>query len=114
MLGPANWKEVCSGAAERSAGKDHRTPEPAMQNLADEFGVSWDTIQRDITILEQEYPLEITRGNGGGVAFPDGYHLTQRHLTAKQAQAVREAIKTAEPSVREALQSILTDFAWPT
>lgn len=89
-----------------------------MQNLADEFGVSWDTIQRDITILEQEYPLEITRGNGGGVAFPDGYHLTQRHLTAKQAQAVREAIKTAEPSVREALQSILqsilTDFAWPT
>lgn len=30
-----------------------------MQNLADEFGVSWDTIQRDITILEQEYPLEI-------------------------------------------------------
>ena len=54
-----------------------------MQNLADEFGVSWDTIQRDITILEQEYPLEITRGNGGGVAFPDGYHLTQRHLTAK-------------------------------
>ena len=62
-----------------------------MQNLADEFGVSWDTIQRDITILEQEYPLEITRGNGGGVAFPDGYHLTQRHLTAKQAQAVREA-----------------------
>lgn len=85
-----------------------------MQNLADEFGVSWDTIQRDITILELEYPLEITRGNGGGVALPDGYHLTQRHLTPKQAQAVREAIKTAEPSVRDALQSILTDFAWPT
>lgn len=29
MLGPANRKEVRSGAAERSAGKDHRTPEPA-------------------------------------------------------------------------------------
>lgn len=85
-----------------------------MQNLADEFGVSWDTIQRDITILEQEYPLQITRGNGGGVSLPDGYHLTHRHLTAKQAQAVREAIKTAAPAVREALQSILTDFAWPT
>lgn len=85
-----------------------------MQNLADEFGVSWDTIQRDITILEQEYPIKITRGNGGGVALPDGYHLTQRHLTPEQAQAVREAIKAAEPSVREALQSILTDFAWPT
>lgn len=85
-----------------------------MQNLADEFGVSWDTIQRDITILEQEYPLKITRGNGGGIALPDGYHLTQRHLNARQAQALREVIAIADPSIRGALQSILTDFAWPT
>lgn len=83
-----------------------------MQNLADEFGVSWDTIQRDITILEQEYPLKITRGNGGGIALPDGYHLTRRHLSARQAQALREVIAIADPSIREALQSILTDFAW--
>ena len=47
-----------------------------MQNLADEFGVSWDTIQRDITILEQDYPLIISRGHGGGVALPDAKIVT--------------------------------------
>ena len=62
-----------------------------MQNLADEFGVSWDTIQRDITILELEYPLEITRGNGGGVALREGCPLTQRDLSPKPARAVRKA-----------------------
>lgn len=85
-----------------------------MQNLADEFGVSWKTIQHDIKILETDYPLNTTRGNGGGVAFREGYYLVQRHLTAKQVRALKNAMGLADPSDREILQSVLIEFAWPT
>lgn len=82
-------------------------------HFAAEFGVSWDTIHRDISCLEEEYPLIVTRGNGGGVALPDGYYISQRrgHLTEKQAGAIRRAISSACESDREILQSILFDFA---
>lgn len=82
-----------------------------MQNLADEFGVSWDTIQRDIMILEQDYPLVITRGHGGGVAMPNGYYLTKRFLTAEQVMAIQNAMLLVSPTEQKVLQSILTDFA---
>lgn len=85
-----------------------------MQNLADEFGVSRQTIQRDIALLEKDYPLVITRGNGGGVSFPEGYYLAQRHLNPKQVQAIKNVMNHAESSDREILQSILIEFAWPT
>lgn len=83
-----------------------------MQNLADEFGVSWDTIQRDITMLEQDYPLIISRGHGGGVALPDRYYLSKRYLTSQQVAVIRRAMTAASSSDSEILQSILTDFAW--
>ncbi len=44
-----------------------------MKNLAAEFGVSWHTIYRDIQVLSEEYPVIVMRGNGGGVALPEGY-----------------------------------------
>lgn len=83
-----------------------------MQNLADEFGVSWDTIQRDITILEQDYPLIIYRGHGGGVALPDGYYLSKRYLTLKQVAVLQRAMMRTSSPDSEILQSILDDFAW--
>lgn len=42
-----------------------------MQNLADEFGVSWDTIHRDILYLEAEYPIIVIPGRGGGVRLSE-------------------------------------------
>ena len=38
-----------------------------MQVLAAELGVTDRTIRNDILVLTAEYPLETTRGNGGGV-----------------------------------------------
>lgn len=49
-----------------------------MRNLACEFGVSWQTIYRDMQVLAEEYPLIMTRGNGGGVELPKGYYAMQR------------------------------------
>ena len=60
-----------------------------MSNLACEFGVSWHTIFRDIQVLAGEYPLIVTRGNGGGISLPKGYYVSHRYLSPKQERAIR-------------------------
>lgn len=85
-----------------------------MKNLAAEFGVSWHTIYRDIQILTEEYPLIVMRGNGGGVTLPEGYYVSQRHLTPKQADAIRRNLSIVHTEDRETFESILSDFAWKT
>lgn len=81
------------------------------QHLADEFGVSWLTVYRDMKYLEVEYPLKITRGVGGGVALREGYYIKQKRLTKKQADALRHAIPLVSEDDCEALKSILYAFA---
>lgn len=83
-----------------------------MQHLADEFGVSWDTIHKDIQLLSEEYPLITTRGYGGGISLPDGYYVSQKHLSPKQAEAIRRNLSIVCESDRKVFESILTDFAW--
>ena len=82
-----------------------------MRNLACEFGVSWQTIFRDMQVLAEEYPLIITRGNGGGGALPKGYYVSQRYLTLKQEDAVRRNLDVVNPEDRAIFESILADFA---
>ena len=82
-----------------------------MSNLAYEFGVSWQTIFRDMQILAEEYPLIITRGNGGGVALPKGYYASRRYLTPKQEDAIRRNLDVVNPEDRATFESILSDFA---
>ena len=82
-----------------------------IQNLADEFGVSWDTVYRDLRCLEEEYPIIFIRGKGGGVSLQEGYYISQRRLTKKQADALRRVIPLAHEDDREILESILYAFA---
>lgn len=82
-----------------------------MRNLACEFGVSWQTIFRDMQVLAEEYPLIITRGNGGGVAFPKGYYVSQRYLTPKQEEAIRRNLDVVYPEDRTTFESVLDDFS---
>lgn len=81
------------------------------QHLADEFGVSWLTIYRDMKYLEVEYPLVITRGVGGGVSLQEGYYIRQKRMTKKQADALRRAILVVCEDDREILKSLLYAFA---
>lgn len=86
-----------------------------MKNLAQEFGVSWLTIHRDIQQLSEEYPLIVTQGNGGGVSLPDGYyinHVEQRHLTPKQIAVLRRNLNNVSDEDREIFEEILSEFAW--
>ena len=81
-----------------------------MSNLACEFGVSWQTIFRDMQVLAEEYPLIMTRGNGGGVALPKGYYVSQKYLTPKQEEAIRRNLDVVIPEDRATFESILSDF----
>lgn len=83
-----------------------------MRNLAQEFGVSRLTIYRDILILEEEYPVVHTYGRSGGIGLPDGYYLSKRYLSPRQAEAIRRNLEVVYSSDREIFQSILDDFAW--
>ena len=83
-----------------------------LDNLAHEFGVSRYTIMRDIVQLQERYPIKAKCGYEGCYSLPDGYYISERHLTPKQANAVRECIVTADFELRPILESILDDFAW--
>lgn len=83
-----------------------------MGNFANEFGVSRDTIKRDIVTLQEEYPIVSERGYEGGISLPDGYYVSKKHLTSKQADAIRSCLSVATPELRPILEPILDDFAW--
>lgn len=83
-----------------------------MGSLAQEFGVSRGTICRDILILQSEYPIISETGRRGGISLPDGYYLFEKHLSPKQADAIRKCLLTADSDLQPVLTSILNDFAW--
>ena len=92
---------------ERLAVRKHDT----MQHLADEFGVSWFTIYRDIQKLSLTYPIFTSRGNNGGITVLDSINRHRRYLTAEQ-RSLLEKVKPSLPENEQAIiQSILWDFA---
>lgn len=83
-----------------------------IPQLAHEFGVSRSTIKRDLTILLTEYPIVSICGKGGGISLPEGYYISEKHLSPMQADAIRKCLLTANSEIRPILESILIDFAW--
>lgn len=80
-------------------------------NLAFEFKVSRRTIRRNIAILMCSYPIETSRGYGGGVEVADGYYLHRRTLNKKQvALLIRLRVQLASDDL-DTLNSILHLFA---
>lgn len=83
-----------------------------IPQLAHEFGVSRSTIKRDLTILLTEYPIVSICGKGGGISLPEGYYISEKHLSPIQTDAIRKCLLMADPEMRPILESILVDFAW--
>lgn len=82
-------------------------------NLALEFHVSRRTICRDLAILMCSYPLETTRGCGGGVKVADGFylHYNSKSLTPKQCDILKKVSESLDGDDRATLDGILTKFA---
>lgn len=82
-----------------------------VSNLAEEFGVNERTIRRDLLELGCSYPIETTRGNGGGVKIADWYHRDRRYLSPEQADVLKRLISLAEGHDLDVLNGILNQFA---
>lgn len=80
-------------------------------NLAFEFRVSRRTIRRDIAILMCSYPIETSRGYGGGVKVADGYYLHRRTLNKKQTALLIRLRVQLDGDDLDTLNSILHLFA---
>ena len=83
-----------------------------MRQLAGEFDVSINTIQRDITYLARYYPLETAYGRyGGGVYFEQNWQPYRIYMTPLQERALQHAISSAAAEDVVPLQEILQTFA---
>lgn len=80
-------------------------------NLAFEFKVSRRTIRRDIAILMCSYPIETSRGYGGGVKVVDGYYLHRRTLNKRQLSLLIRLRVQLDGDDLDTLNSILRFFA---
>lgn len=82
-----------------------------ISNLAEEFGVNERTIRRDLLELGCAYPIETTRGNGGGVKVADWYHRNRSYLSTEQADLLAQLARSLEGRDLEVMTSILDKFA---
>lgn len=81
-----------------------------MRTLAAEFGVTDRTIRNDITILTAKYPLETSRGVGGGVSIPDSFHPYKNILSMEQVNVLEELMPKANEHQQSIIHQILAAF----
>ena len=87
-----------------------------MQVLAAELGRVTDrTIRNDILVLTAEYPLETSRGNGGGVRIADWYHPHKNILSQEQISVLEQLMDKADDEqkgcwIRCSVNTALTDM----
>ena len=84
------------------------------QEIADEFGVSFNTARRDVELLACSYPIDVVNGKGGGVRAMDGWYLSRRYLHEDQEKLLRTLLAGLQPEDQKTMQSILDAFAKPT
>lgn len=84
-----------------------------MENLANEFNVSFMTIRRDITALSCSYPIYTTQGTGGGVHIVDGYRLGKKYLTETESILLEKLASKLIGADFETMQGIIKKFKEP-
>ena len=94
-----------------------RCPGKTMQQLADEFGVTLRTIQRDITSLSLTEPIYTSRGKNGGVFFMDNYYAdwsaVQIDLMNKLLDSSNKEICMLTANEREIVENIILRHSIP-
>lgn len=82
-------------------------------NLMFEFGVSKNTIDRDIQALACSYPIYTTQGKGGGVHVVDGFRMNKRYMTDKQCELLKRLSENLTNEDFETMQSIINTYQKP-
>ena len=85
-----------------------------IENLALEFSVHRNTIQKDVEVLSFYFPLYTTKGTGGGVHIVEGFRFGTRYLTDKQYELLERLLEMLEGADKEVLNTIIKTFKKPT
>ena len=80
------------------------------KELAEKFGVSTRTIERDVIVLSCSYPIDTKKGTGGCVYVQDGFDLYERYLTAKQFELLERLKENLTGEDEKVLETILKSF----
>ena len=82
------------------------------QEIADEFGISFNTARRDVELLACSYPIDVVNGKGGGVRAMDGWYASKRYLTDEQEEEIESYLLNERPMPPEAevFGSVSCDF----
>lgn len=80
------------------------------KELAEKFGVSTRTIERDVIVLSCSYPIDTQQGVGGGIFIAEGYRLGMRCLTEEQARLLEKLSKNLIGCELDIMNSILKTF----
>ena len=81
--------------------------------LMREFSVSKNTVDRDLEILMCSYPIETSKGKGGGVRIADDYRFGKRYLTEKQKDLLERLSHNLEGEDLITIKQILQTFKKP-
>ena len=83
------------------------------KELADKFGVSTRTIERDIIVLSCSYPIDTQQGGGGGIFIADGYRLGMKYLTEEQLTLLVKISNSLKREEFDIMNSIIKTFKRP-
>ena len=84
-----------------------------IDNLANELGVSRNTIKRDLLTLtvDEGYHIDTLKGNGGGVIFYDRLNPLKGILSKEQIKVLNELAIIASDYQGKVLREILAAYA---
>ena len=84
-----------------------------IPRLAESLGVSVSTIKRDILALtvDEGFPIDTSRGNGGGLVLRDFRHPHLHILSKEQISVLRALTSTTDEYTASVLTGILNAYA---
>ena len=81
--------------------------------LMREFNVSKNTVDRDLEILMCSYPIETSKGKGGGIRIADWFRLNKKYLTTQQTALLQKLSQNLEGEDIITMNEILSTFGQP-
>lgn len=87
-----------------------RKKQSTRYELATEFNVSTDTIDRDIVYLSSVAPVYTKQGNQGGIYILPEYRSYKNYLTDEEEECLYALIKKSANNERRIICGIITKF----
>jgi len=84
-----------------------------IDNLANEFQVSRNTMKNDILILSCSYPIYTKQGNCGGVYIVEGYYFGMKYFTDEQTALLEKISCSLVGEDLKTMEGIIKTFKRP-